>query len=179
MTGYEQDRQWSDLMIPQIKAIVGRHLLEVASYEVDVKQATDLMVFSARDMRVAARVRRPGYADKYPHEFTIRAARSSGAETELSKIVNGWGDALFYGHADANNRIVLWHLICLDAFRAALIRHSLNGQKVKWANHSNGDGTFFKAFDLKSFPEFPPILIASSNPPLPRMNEECALVAAE
>lgn len=167
MTGfYEEDRQWSDLMIPQIKNIIGRHLLEAASFEADAKQATDLMVFAARDMRVAARVRRPGFADKYPHEFTLRAARASGAETELSKIVNGWGDALFYGHADAQHQIVLWHFICLDAFRAALIRQSANGYAIRWSNKSNADGTVFKVFDLRSFPPRPPILIASSEPSL-------------
>lgn len=165
MTGYAHDREWSDLMIPQIRSIVGYHLLHEASFELDVKEATDLMVFSARDMRVAARVRRPGFAERYPYEFTIRAARPSGVRTELEKIVDGWGDALFYGHADPSGKIILWHLISLPAFRAALIRDAMNGKRVRYATKLNSDGTLFRAFDLRSFPERPPILIASSNPP--------------
>ncbi len=43
--------------------------------------------------------RRHGYAARYPHQFTIRAKLPTGAETELSKIVNGHGDWMFYGYA--------------------------------------------------------------------------------
>lgn len=168
MSAYLTDRAWSDLMIPQIKRIVGPCLLEIADFEHDTKQATDLMVLRARDMHIAARVRRPGYAERYPYEFTIRSMRDSGAETELSKIVNGWGDWLFYGHADASNTIGLWHLICLHGFRAALIRHSMNGSPLTFKDKANSDGTYFKAFDLRSFPTSPPILIASSDPTLLR-----------
>lgn len=163
MSNYASDRQWSDVMIPQIKQIVGPFLLEPASFELDAKQATDLMVFSARDMRVAARVRRPGYADRYPYEFTIRCKRDSGAETELSKIVNGWGDWLFYGHADTSNWISRWWLIDLDSFRAALIRSAMNGFQLNAKDMSNGDGTYFKAFDVRQFPDVPPILVGSSH----------------
>lgn len=162
MSSYQENRQWSDTMIPQIKQIVGPYLLGVADFEHDTKQATDLMILTARDMRIAARVRRPGFADRYPNEFTIRASRSSGYETELSKIVNGWGDWLFYGHADGGNQIINWMLICLHAFRAALIRNAMNGTQLKITEKANGDGTFFKAFDVRSFPANPPILVASN-----------------
>lgn len=163
MSGYVSDREWSDLMIPQIKQIVGPFLLEAASFDVDAKQATDLIVFTARDMRIAARVRRPGYADRYPYEFTIRCKRDSGAETELSKIVNGWGDWLFYGHANVTNWIERWWLIDLHAFRAGLIRSSMNGTPIKYHDKSNGDGTHFKSFDLRSFPKVPLIIVGSSH----------------
>ena len=46
-------------------------------------------MLDAKGMRVAARVRRPGYSMLYPNQFDIRAQVPSGAETELSKIVNG------------------------------------------------------------------------------------------
>jgi hypothetical protein len=45
---------------------------------------TDLLVLDAWAMRTAARVRRPGYADRYPHQFTIRSRITSGGETELT-----------------------------------------------------------------------------------------------
>lgn len=94
---YDINRQWSDRFLPQIKHIVGAHLLEAAPDPLDMLQATDLLMLDARDMRIAARVRRPGYASRYPHQITIRSGVPSGAETELSKIVNGKGDWLSIG----------------------------------------------------------------------------------
>jgi hypothetical protein len=108
-------------------------------------------------------VRRFGYADRYPFDITMRARRGSGAKTELSKIVEGFGDWFFYGHADqTETRIDLWWLIDLANFRAALIRSSMNGERLSCGDKNNGDGTYFKWFDLRSFPRTPPILIASS-----------------
>lgn len=82
---YDINRQWSDRFLPQIKSIVGCHLLEAAPDLLDMRHATDLLMLDARDMRIAARVRRPGYSHRYPHQFTIRSRLPSGAETELSK----------------------------------------------------------------------------------------------
>jgi hypothetical protein len=163
MATYANDRLWSDLMIDEIRSIVGPRLLIPAPLEMDANQATDLFVFTARDMRIAARVRRPGYADRYPFEFTIRSKRDSGAETEMSKIVSGWGDWMFYGHATEENRIGLWWLIDLHVFRRSLILHKRDGvTRIRSAQQSNQDGTHFMAYDLRSFPQHPPILIASS-----------------
>jgi hypothetical protein len=67
----------------------------------DCRYCTHKGATIARDMRVAARVRRSGYAQRYPHQFTIRSRVASGAETELSRIVNGKGDWMFYGHSNA------------------------------------------------------------------------------
>ena len=161
MPTYSIDRQWADLLIPQVKTIVGPHLLIDASAENDQREATDLIVLKARDMRIGARVRRPGYADKYRYEFTLRCQRDSGVETELSKIVNGWGDMLFYGHADNAGKIWLWWLVDLHSFRAALIR---DRQFLRSGKTPNGDGTYFAWFDIRSFPKQPPILAASSHP---------------
>ena len=120
---YDINRRWSDRFLPHIKQIVGGYLLEAAPDPIDWHQATDLLMLDARDMRIAARVRRPGYATQYPHQFTIRSRLPSGAQTELSKIVNGKGDWLFYGHANASQTAIeSWYLIDLNAFRAALIR---------------------------------------------------------
>ena len=69
----------------------GTHLLEAKPDTLDHFQAVDLMKLDARDMRVAARMRRLGYASRYPHQLTIRSHLASGARTELSKIVNGKG----------------------------------------------------------------------------------------
>jgi hypothetical protein len=159
MSKYLTDRAWSDVMIPQIFKIVGPLLLEPAPFEMDVNQATDLLLFKAKDMRIAARIRRPGYCEKYPHEFTIRSHRQSGAETEMRKIINGFGDWMFYGHADRNNIISRWFLIDLHAFRAALI----SCDRLQYTENDNWDGTRFIAFDVRYFPESPPLLVASSH----------------
>lgn len=164
MGTYQADREWSDTLIDQVKRIVGPQLLMPAQFELDANEATDLLVLRARDMRIAARVRRnKGYAERYPYDFTIRCARASGAKTELAKIVDGWGDWMFYGHADGQESIHRWWLIDLHAFRAALIRSARNGSALRCGQKSNNDGTSFKWFDLTSFPEKPPILIAGSH----------------
>ncbi len=75
MGDYQPDRSWSDIFIPDIKRIVGPLLLEPASFEIDTKQATDLIILRARDQMIAARVRRPGFWDRYQYQFTIRARR--------------------------------------------------------------------------------------------------------
>ena len=71
----------------------------------------DLVILKARSMAIGVRVRRPGYAERFPGQFTIRSHRESGAKTELRKIVEGWGDWLFYGHADGSGGISDWLLI--------------------------------------------------------------------
>lgn len=168
--GYRGDRSWSDLMVDEIRAIVGPHLLRTTPFLMDAKEAADFYVFKAKDMTVAARVRRPGYADRYPFEVTMRSARDSGTKTELSKIIDGWGDWFFYGHATAENTIDRWWLVDLASFRAGLIRHSLAENALVFHRKANGDGTHFVSYDLRSFPGHPPILVGSSHD-LPKCRE--------
>lgn len=146
---YTENRRWSDAFIPAIKQIVGPLLLEESSFEVDTKQAADLVVLNARDKAIACRVRRPGYADSYGYEFTIRAKLDSGTKTELEKIIDGFGDWMFYGHADPDGmNVCRWMVINLPALRAAIIRRQASAIK-----QNNGDGTHFVAFDVRNLPE--------------------------
>ncbi len=145
---YSADRRWSDAFIPAIKQIVGPLLLEESSFEVDTQQAADLVVMNARDKTIACRVRRAGYADRYGNEFTIRAKRDSGAKTELEKIIDGFGDWMFYGHAHEDGlNVSRWMVVSLPALRAAIIRKQ--AQPIK---KSNGDGTHFVSFDIRQLP---------------------------
>lgn len=159
---YADDRAWSDAYLPTVRAIVGPHLLVPAPIERDIKEASDLIVLRARDMTIAVRLRRPGYADQYPNQFTIRAHRSSGAKTELAKINEGWGDWFFYGHTSATD-IVSWLLIDLHWLRAAFIRQAsilhFPDNRVSGIKH-NGDGTQFFWFDASRLPSN--VIIASS-----------------
>lgn len=160
---YDINRRWSDRYLPQIKSIVGMRLLDTAPDTLDMKHATDLLMLDARDMRIAARVRRPGYSTRYPHEFTIRSEAAYGGETELSKIVNGKGDWMFYGHAARRGTCFdSWWILDLRAFRAGLIRQVTNGHPIRCGDKRNPDGTAFKWFDIRSFPANPPLVVASS-----------------
>ena len=163
MSSYNENRTWSDKYIPAICKIVGPYLLTPSDFRKDTTQATDLLVLDARDMRIAARVRRKSkYYNQYKYEFTLRSRVKSGATTELEKVVNGLGDWLFYGFAgDDGIEIDDWWLIDLAAFRAALIRR--NDHKLLIDHRVNKDGTEFHAFDLRSFPKSPSILIGSSH----------------
>lgn len=160
---YSINRHWSDQFIPEIRRIVGAHLLSVAPDHLDMRQATDLLMLDGRDVRIAARVRRHGYAGRYPYDFTIRSRLPSGSPTELAKIVNGDGDWLFYGHANAaETGFALWWLLDLRAFRAGLIRQASNGFPISSGDRRNPDGTCFKWFDIRSFPNEPPLVLATS-----------------
>lgn len=155
MTGYANDRAWSDAYMDAVKAIVGPMLLADAPLVRDRSEATDLIVLGARDMAIGVRLRRPGYAGKYPGQFTIRSHRSSGAKTELTKIVDGWGNWLFYGHAGDGGSIAEWLVIDLDLLRAAFIRfpgllHSPDGAAA--GRKPNGDGTEFRWFQVDLLP---------------------------
>ena len=155
---YKKDRSFSDLFIPEIKQIIGPRLLIESTFEVDTRQAEDLTVLLVDNKSIAARVRRPGYL-KYRHEFTVRSRRDSGAETELSKIYDGWGEWMFYAHAASNNPddgFACWMLINLSSFRSQMIKYR---KTIRWTRQSNNDGTYFNAFDVFSFRPAPPILV--------------------
>ncbi|MEL7178511.1 MAG: hypothetical protein AAFN63_01655 [Pseudomonadota bacterium] len=163
MKDYATNRTWSDQFLPEVKRQIGAHLLKVAPDDIDRREATDLMMLDARDTRVAVRIRRPGYHQRYPHQFTIRSKVPSGAQTELSKVVNGHGDWMFYGHASADGQTLdSWQLLDLKAFRAALIRHVQNGYPIVHGDQENWDGSAFKWFDVRSFPSEPPLVVAAS-----------------
>ena len=154
---YVTNREFGDGFLASVRDIVGPLLLEPAPVEMDVGEATDLVVLRARDMRIGCRVRRGGYCEKYPHDFTLRSRVKSGTRTERDKIIDGWGDWLFYGHADAGD-IGNWMIVDLHAFRAAFIR----GWPVKCGERANGDGTHFYFYDVTTFPPAPAVLVASN-----------------
>jgi hypothetical protein len=161
---YRSDREWSDLYIPTIKKLVGPHLLDVAPMEVDNLQATDLIVFTVKDKKIAARIREANkYLPKYAEQFTIRSRRDNGMMTELEKIHRGFGSWMFYGFGHDDRTIYPWYLIDLDSFRYHMRRESWYVNGIKSEEKPNGDGTHFRAFWIYSFPDDPPLLVASSN----------------
>lgn len=176
---YRDDRAWSDRFLPIMRLLIGPHLLIPSSLEVDTQQASDLVVLRGRDMTIACRVRRHGYADRFPWDITIRAKRDTGARTELEKIVEGWADWMFYGHASEDHGAIdRWYLVDLSVWRREFIREGVRSalgrdlhRKRQLRPQSNGDGTHFVAFDVRQFPA--DLVIASSHD-VPRSGEEAA-----
>lgn len=116
MSDWQHDKRWADQFIPQIREIVARHLILEAPLEEDVHHNTDLIVLHTPALRIACRVRRSQYAERYGDEFTIRTRRLYGTKTELAKIIEGWGDVFFYGFGD-DAGIHRWLLGDLNVFR--------------------------------------------------------------
>lgn len=161
MNAVKQDWTWADKFLPIVRKIVGPHLLETASLEVDRTRATDLVLLRAKNLSIGCRIRRGSYHESYVGQFTIRSKRSSGVATEFDKIARGWCDMMFYGFADPTGKPELkaWNLIDLNAFRAHLILHP---NVLRFGECSNEDGSGFRWYDIRSFPATPPILIESS-----------------
>jgi hypothetical protein len=167
MNAYRTDRKWSDQFIPEIRRIVGEHLLVETPAAVDRTQAADLMVFSARSLTVAARVRRHVYYARYATEFTVRAERDSGARSEHEKLIDGWGDWMLYAFADAQETaLCAWMLLDLNAWRAAVSRHAHGAIRLRCGQTRNGDGTGFRWYDVRSFPSEPRLVIAHEAIPI-------------
>lgn len=168
MSEFKADYEWQLKFLDRIKEIAGALLVQPATFEMDTREATDLIVLKARELRIACRVRRAagGYVTKYPWEFTVRSHRDSGAMTEMEKIINGWGDWMFYGHAEHDEpsaeippSISKWFVIDLESWRTQRYFGTAPAPKTK----DNGDGTYLAAYDVRHFAANPRILIASSH----------------
>jgi len=91
MNNWQSRKQWSDRFVPEIKTSIAPHIIGEAPVDDDQVRNTDLVVVRAEPVRVACRVRRPSYLERYPYEFTLRSRLPNGAKTELGKVVEGWG----------------------------------------------------------------------------------------
>lgn len=99
-TSFATEFAWSRTWIPKIRRMVGPFLLREGTLYEDQREATDLIVLRTDGLRVACRVRKPGYAAKYMLDVTITAKRETGAACEWDKLIlGGFGDWFFYGHA--------------------------------------------------------------------------------
>jgi len=150
MNNWKEDKKWSDRFLPEIKSVLGLYLIGEPSAEEDQERNTDLMVLKMDAVRIACRIRRNNQT-KYAAEFTIRAGRPSGVKTELTKIIEGWGDYLFYGFSDPDEvALSQWILGDLKAFRIwfnrDLIRLKGNIPGIKQNNYDNS--SFFYAFPI-------------------------------
>ncbi len=150
---WEQDKRWSDRFLPEIKRHLGEHLIGEPPFEEDQKRNTDLIVLRMDAVRIACRIRKFSYWPKYPDEFTLRESRPNGAETELGKVIKGWGDYIFYGFADeAEKKLHAWFLGDLKVFRGWWAKEQWAGRKPGFSQQ-NGDGSSgFRAFARQALP---------------------------
>ncbi|MHB8842160.1 MAG: hypothetical protein ACYC56_10340 [Candidatus Aquicultor sp.] len=118
---YYTDRSFSDKYIAQafgILSLLPAGLFvdfEEASFESDIKEATDVIAVANGRYRIPMRFRRP---HKTYRDLTIRSSRPTGIKTELQKIKEGFGDYYFYGWTEGDT-IIEWMLVDLDKLRAS------------------------------------------------------------
>ena len=153
---WQADKRWSDRFLTQIKGILGVHLIGEPPAEEDAERNTDLMVLRMDAVRIGCRIRKHQYLSRYGNEFTIRAGRPSGVKTELTKIIEGWGDYFFYGFANEDETLLAsWALADMRVFRrhyAMMLVKSPVGV-VPGIAKANGDGSSsFAAFRWADFP---------------------------
>ena len=152
---WKTDKQWSDVFIPEIKSILGLYLIGEPPVEEDQKRNTDLIILKMDAVRIGCRVRRPEYIEKYRDEFTIRAGRPSGATTELTKIIMGWGDYFFYGISDYDEATLkIWHLCDYKIFRLWFNRQLVSNKGVApgIAKSNKDNSSSFLAFKFNQLP---------------------------
>jgi hypothetical protein len=123
MPSYREDRDFEKRLIPHVRRAIGEWLILPASTIEDQRHATDFFggrSLLAKGNRIASRVRRNKFA-KHPflEQFTIRYARPfTGAETEYSKILAGWGEYIFYAFANIREQALMrWWIGRLETFR--------------------------------------------------------------
>lgn len=164
MTGWQTDKRWADQYMPVIKRILGEHLIGEPPIAEDQERNTDLIVLRMDAVRIACRVRKAkqlATAPWYANEFTIRTVRPSGAETELTKIIAGWGDYFFYGFGATTGAVAPWALCDLRVFRIWHSRQLYSRGGVQpGTEHRNRDASsLFRVFEYKHLP--PEFVVAS------------------
>lgn len=154
-TAYQQDRTWSDRFLPQLKQIIAKNLIGPAPAEEDMRHNTDLIVIGLEALRVACRVRRHKYLDRYHGEFTIRSDRPNGMPTELQKILGGWGDYILYAICTRDEAgLAVYVLGDLKVFRIWFFRYMATHRgELPGLEQPNGDDSSkFRAFRIDDLP---------------------------
>lgn len=152
---WQHDKNWSDRFIDQITPILGYVFFTKAPLQRDMQEATDLVMLKMQDTRIGVRMRRREHA-QYVNDFTIRCSRPNGAQTELDKLVAGYGHYLFYGfqhqHHDALGD---WTIIDLNQFRLHYSKQleSKPPGVLPGMLRTNEDGTAFRVFRYSDFPK--------------------------
>lgn len=155
---WRTDKTWADRFMPEAKRIIGEHLICEDPIE-DRLRNTDLMVgdrsFLLRGTRIGVRFRKSIYLDSYSHQYTIRTERPvSGNETELTKIIKGYGDYFLYGIADKDDEsLACWVLIDLSEWRLWYQRELYAGNHPGDERANDDGSSLFIAFNIADLPD--------------------------
>lgn len=148
------NKEWSDKFIRQLKQIAGLYTIGVGNQIQDQEEGTDLIVLEGQPRRIACRVRRPKFYPKYKFDITIRALLESSSVTEFQKLMteeeDNWKHIYIYCFTNSAEKIVGYHVIAIPPFREWAYDLIAKGNLP--VNISNGDGTWFKAFDVRTMP---------------------------
>lgn len=151
---FDDDFDWQRGLIPDVKRVCANYLIGEAPMEEDMRHNTDLIVLKLDPIRVACRLRKHTYLTRYPNEFTIRASRPSGAQTELAKVLSGWGDYIFYGFAAANSAaLAAWFLGDLKVFRLWHHQQLQAGRQPSTRQRNKDGSSDFCAYQIDDLPE--------------------------
>lgn len=112
---------WADKYQAQIENILrsyGGHMISVsvADKQMDMTEATDLVLSISGNITVALRVRDVSTIPQGRREWTIRSWLASGQKTEIDKLRDGFCDWYLYAWA-SGERIIEWMIIDLQATR--------------------------------------------------------------
>jgi len=134
---YERQREWSDQFIKPAKRVLGERLFQIADDELDMHQATDLII---EKYRVSLRFRDIKYF-KF-QDFTIRISHDRGGVTEYEKMLSTHAPHyLFYGYVD-KTEIIHGYLVDVNEWRSALKLGLIDDKNRTYQN----DRTAFVAF---------------------------------
>ncbi len=136
----------------QVRAALGCLILQPATDFEDTKEATDLRVFDAKDVRIAVRIRRDKYRERYGHEITLRNTRPSGTPSETAKIISGWGHYLFYGFATDSGQLTQYVIINLNGVREWLW-NSKEALAIFYQTNTDASSDFI-AIPISDLPEW-------------------------
>ena len=168
---WKKDKRWSDKFLPEMKSICGTYLIGEASLDEDAERNTDLVVLKLDAVRIACRVRKFSYSQKngYRNQITIRSGRPSGTKTELTKMIEGWGDYMLYGFASEDESgLHAWVLCDLKPLRLFIFRHMASRRNAPphhypWQRQKNHDrSSDFVAIDIDDLPA--EVVVAISHP---------------
>ncbi len=143
---------WSDQFLPEMKHILGEALIHEADVKEDALRNTDLVTLAMQgQQRIACRIRRHRYLKDHFQEFTLRCSLRSERQTEFDKLLQGWGDFLFYGFAnETETGLAQWFIGDLEIFRRWLRHHHDRHGEWPGVVVGNSDGSSrFRVFSLR------------------------------
>ena len=154
MSNFDKQFSWQAGYIDEVVRLIAPYIITLSRPEVDKNENGDLEIVFPRNGTVGVRLRKEGAA-KFAGQVTFRSRSMYGGKTEITKIIEGYGDYFFYGHVSPTGVIWHWYLLNLNEVRAAFTRRS---SMLRRPQIPNGDDTYFIPFDVQQ--DFPKAIIA-------------------